>query len=252
MRIAIAALILVFGAILPASAQGFCFKSPGVLVPPRSGEGRQGDRTVYIPNLKFPIAVGPKDNLHAYCNSQVYGIGGNLSKIPGDVNSPKNYQYCWADNYCEARSWAMPMCAKGSGHQGLDCRPNAPKKAVFEALSFANGRVTQVTKNTTVAVRADDGTECRYLHMAPETIKVKRGDRVKAGDVLGKISNIMGGKPNTSIHLHFDCTQVIAHNGKTRRLFIPILASMAHAYAKEWGLDVPVADGKLQKSKHER
>lgn len=220
-----------------ASAQeGFSFRSPGILVPSNSGQGRMGDRYVYLPDLYFPLLVGTANGKHAYCNSQVYGIGG-MHGPAGGVNSLTNYRYPWSDNYCEIRrKWNMPLCSVGTGHQGMDCRPNLPERNVHEAVAFSDGQVIQVTPNTTVVIRSNDGTtDCRYLHLDAGSIRVKRGDRVRAGELIGKVSNIMGGVPNTSIHLHFDCQRTLSVNGVPMKVFVPIYTSMVLAYHRAWG-----------------
>ncbi|WP_352849599.1 M23 family metallopeptidase [Mesorhizobium sp. M0199] len=129
----------------------------------------------------------------------------------------------------------------------MDCRPDAPVRGQYEAVAFADGIVTQVTSNTTVVVSGPNGTVCRYLHLAGDSIKVKRGDGVKAGQtVIGKVSSVMGGNPHgTSIHLHFDCSQVVSIGGAPRRVYIPIYTSMVAAYARALGISVSVTGGKL-------
>ena len=45
----------------------------------------------------------------------------------------------------------------------------------------------------------------------------------------------MGGVPNTSVHLHFDCQQALSLNGAPMKVFIPIYTSMVLAYHRAWG-----------------
>ena len=110
-------------------ADDFSYNPPGSLVP-GSGEGRV-DEKVYAPAMRFPIEEGP-----AFANSQVWGIGG--SEGPGGSQcSEGNFSYPWSDNYCETRSWDMPLCPSGIGHQGQDIRAATCDKNVHWASSAA-------------------------------------------------------------------------------------------------------------------
>ncbi|WP_292506571.1 peptidoglycan DD-metalloendopeptidase family protein [Mesorhizobium sp.] len=254
-KIIIIAACLLFAAFstIAKADEDFCFNSPGILIPAKSGKGRVGDRRVYLPDMVFPIAVGGKNGLHAYCNSQVYGVGGSSSGKPGNVNSLQNYKMCWADDFCETRTWNMPFCGAGRGHQGVDCRPDQPTKtAMYEAVAFADATVVQVTTNTTVSLRTKDGTECRYLHLDQSSIRVRRGDQLRAGTTLGKVWNTMGGIPNTSIHLHFDCSKVVLIKGVPQRVFVPVYTSLIAAYGRAWNLSIPVKGGDLVDTDFER
>ena len=98
-----------------------------------------------------------------------------------------------------------------------------------------DGIVESVTSNTTVTIRftANNATSCRYLHLSP--VLVSKGDKVKKGEtVIGKVSNIMGGRPNTSIHLHFDCKTT--HPDLGIKVHIPIYTSLVAAYRRAWNL----------------
>lgn len=256
--ISLASLCCIPGVALAAEDE-FCFGSPGVLDPLDKAVGRLGDRFVYVPDMVFPLVLvdesgaGPGD---AFLNSQIFGVGGAFGDSPNkNVNSADNYVYCWEDTYCEGkRSWNMPLCPSGIGHQGNDIRPNSPKNKHFEAVAFADGEVTLVTNNTTVQIRADDGTSCRYLHLEQDSIKLNTGDRVSAGKtVIGRVSNIMGGKPNTSIHLHFDCEQRVKIGTKIRRMFVPVYTSLLAAFSRAKSLGLEVESGRLkQGNKAER
>jgi murein DD-endopeptidase MepM/ murein hydrolase activator NlpD len=192
-----------------------------------SGAGRN-DRTIYLPDILFPLAVGPENaSLQAYANSQIHAVASPQS-------NPKNFAYPWRDTYCEERQWSMPLCPGKTGHQGVDIRASGPENKTFVAVAMDDAIVTSITKNTTVILRAKDYS-CRYLHMDFDSIQaagVQVGKQVKRGQPIGKVSNIMGQTPSTSIHLHFDCHKVI--NGTN--VHLPVYSSLVHAYRKAWGL----------------
>jgi len=95
------------------AALGFTYHPPGQLVP-GSGQGL-ATATVHAPGIRFPIESAP-----AYLNSQVWGAGGMHGPGGGQCAS-SNYSYPWRDNYCETRSWSMPLCPSGTGIRGRIC-----------------------------------------------------------------------------------------------------------------------------------
>lgn len=216
----------------------FVYTKPGVLQ--ASGSVGSVDRTVYFDFKSFPIEVGPDHGfLKAFIGSQLQDFTG-LSP-----NSPGHYKrHRFHDNFCEPRRWKMPLCGSAKGHQGVDIRPNSPKKNQYYAVSVDDGVVTKVTKNTTVEVRYPNYS-CRYLHLDGRSISavgIVKNSKVKAGQRLGKVSNIMGGKPATSIHLHFDCRKNHPSYGS---IHFPVYTSLVAAYRRAWAIDDGVQDGKL-------
>jgi len=241
--IAILCAFLLGSVISCTSAQAlsaFCFYSPGTLNKLDTARG-DVDRTVFLADIAFPLKVGPQaSNLEAHLNSQIFGYGGQYGP-GGSLSDPRNYQGCWQDTFCEGkRTWPMPLCPLKKGHQGDDIRPSGPEENKYEAVAFRDGTVRLVTKNTTLILAADDGTECRYLHMDPDSIPVGIvGKRVQKGvTVLGRVSNWMGGvHRGTSTHLHFDCSQTLPlGSGKAGNVHIPIYPSLIVAYANDWQL----------------
>lgn len=217
----------------PAAAQvAFKYIKPGKVA---SGHGRESDRTIYFPNILFPLKVGPANGgTEAFANSQVY------SQVkPAD--SPKNYVYPWQDTYCEKRTWKMPLCPGNVGHQGDDIRPPSPKDKFWEAVAIDGGVVTSLTAFTTLEIRVAERNGqspyyCRYLHMDYDSIVAARlhvGSTVKRGQVVGRVSNVMDYKPkDTDIHLHFDCHK--SFGGAMTHM--PVYTSLIEAYRRLWSL----------------
>ncbi len=189
----------------PAKPQ-FAYYPPGNVLDKDKGRGRSNDRFVYLPNIIFPLKLG--DGRYPHMNSQIWGYGGGgwggKGAAGGSESDRRNFDPMQQrDNYCEVRGWAMPLCPAGAGHQGQDIRPPTFKDNAWEAVAVVDGTITNVTKNTTVQLKAKDGTDYYYLHMHPSSIVVKAGQSVKQGQVLGKVSKYMNGSPSTSLHLHF-------------------------------------------------
>jgi murein DD-endopeptidase MepM/ murein hydrolase activator NlpD len=225
---------------------GFAYHPPGALLPQDKGRGRVGDRRVYAPKMIFPVKLQPggerAPGKHAFMNSQIWNFGGwGYGKVKGPGGSEctaSNFDpLLQRDNFCEVRGWDMPMCPSGQGHQGQDIRPPSCADNTWEVVAVVDGIITSVTRSTQVELKGDDGTLYEYLHMHPSSIKVQRGQRVKQGQSLGKISNYMGGKPATTRHLHFNIEQTITIDGDTDRVYVPPYTSLIAAYRRSKGLD---------------
>jgi len=200
----------------------------GELVP-GSGSGT-ADETVYAPGMRFPIESAP-----AYPNSQVWGHGGS-SGPGGSQCDVENYSYPWHDNYCETRSWDMPLCPAGVGHQGQDMRPSTCENGVHPFVASEAGSITNIGSYS-VYLTAADGTRFDYLH--GNSIAVSEGQDVAKGDRLGNVSNAFGGTP-TTIHLHFNISQDVAGVGF---VYVSPYMSLVRSYEELTGLGNEVPAG---------
>lgn len=213
-HVLVSALFVMLAFAPSASAEDFTHLPPGDLIP-GSGTGRV-DEKLYAPELLFPIEG------KAYANSQVYMTGG-LYGPSGDQCSVVNFSYPWRDNYCEERSWDMPLCPAGTGHQGQDIRAASCEKSLHVARAAIDGTITSIGSYS-VYLTAADGTRYDYLHM--DNVQVSVGQKVKSGAELGRVSNNFGGT-STSVHLHFNIKQNIASLGS---VYVPPYLSLVKAY----------------------
>jgi len=202
---------------VPASIDAFEYKPPGQLTP-GSGTGR-ADNTVYVQNMRYPI-----ENAPSYPNSQVWGRGGSQGGGGGQCDA-QNYSYPWWDNYCESRSWDMPLCPSGKGHQGQDIRPATCENKKHWAVAAEAGTITSIGTYSVYLTTAS-GTLHRYLHMDPATLAVSRNQTVTKGQRLGLVSNAFGGTP-TTIHLHYDIMLNVTGVG---RVYVPPYMSLVRSY----------------------
>ncbi len=213
--LALALGLVVLGLATAARADDFTFLPPGDLAA-GSGQGRV-DQTVYAPDIRFPIEQGA-----AFANSQVWGHGGNSG--PGGSQCDKeNFSYPWRDNFCETRSWNMPLCPAGQGHQGQDVRAADCVKLKHWAAAVTDGTITSIGSYTVYLTDAN-GTRFDYLHM--ENVQVKVGQKVKRGDHVGMVSNNFG-TSSTTVHLHFNIQQNVKNVGV---VFVPPYLSLVKAY----------------------
>lgn len=227
----------------------FAYHPPGKLHASDLRTGRADDRRVYLPDMAFPIDLS--GGQHPHMNSQIFGYGGGGwggKGAPGGTEcDTRNYDpFTQRDNFCEVRSWPMPFCPSGSGHQGQDIRPPTCANRKWMAVAAADGVITYVSSYTTVRLKANDGTTYYYLHLHPTGMRVKQGQRVEKGDPIGYLSNIMGGKRGTTIHLHFAARQTVEVNGTTQSVYLPVYTSLIAALRRAKGLGPSIdSDGNL-------
>ncbi|MCO4763045.1 MAG: M23 family metallopeptidase [Myxococcales bacterium] len=216
---------LTLGLVLPSasgSAAPFTYKPHGQLIG-NSGTGLKSTKD-YVPGMRFPIEKAP-----AYANSQVYMAGG--SKGPGGGQcAAMNYSYPWWDNYCEYRSWKMPLCPSGKGHQGQDIRPGSCKFNTHWVVAVEDGTITSIGTYS-VYQKSITGVTHRYLHMKMNALKVYKGQKVKKGQRLGLVDNDFGGTA-TTLHLHYDRKAYVAGVGT---VYLPTYASLVNSYKKLLG-----------------
>lgn len=202
-RILTVAAVLIPSSISSAALAGepFEYEPVGALLD-GSGQGAT-DEVVYAPGMRFPMEEGP-----AFANSQVYMYGGYLGPAGGQCDV-ENYSYPWRDNYCEIRSWDMPLCPSGEGHQGQDIRPGTCDDGVHWNVSTVDGTITNIGSYS-VYVTAADGTRYDFLHGSGNV--VSSGQSVARGERLNNVSNEFGGT-STTIHTHFNIKQDVAGIG---------------------------------------
>ena len=216
---------------VPTIAPVFEYMPPGDLEP-NSGYGSE-DPTIYVPDMVFPIKSAP-----AFPQSQVYRYGGGIGG--GDQCDERNFEIAWRDNFCEnrTRSTTSPYCPSQGVHVGQDIRVGTPQGCMaerrllpeermrYEVVAAEDGYISNIGRYT-VNVRAG-GRIYRYMHMNMAALQVTLGQEVKAGDVLGYVSNDFGGTP-TTLHLHFEIKHNTAEHGWT---WAPPYTSLVKAYER--------------------
>ncbi|MBY0421203.1 MAG: M23 family metallopeptidase [Parvularculaceae bacterium] len=165
------------------------------------------DATIYDDKITFPAEDA------VFINSQVYGAGGSQAAVNGLGASqcdPVNYNYPWRENFCEKRGKNQYFCAQG-GHTGVDIRPATCKKSQHWVIAPEKGVIYSIGSYG-VRLMADDGTWWQFLHM--DSIAVAEGQKVEAGQRLGKFSNVFfdsqGKAVPTTIHMHLDMKESYA------------------------------------------
>ena len=105
-------------------------------------------------------------------------------------------------------------------HKGIDL---VGKNGLDYIIAIDEGVVTiskySLSAGYYVQIKHNNGYTTRYLHMKKGSLKVKKGDKVTKGQVLGYMGNTGNSR---GAHLHFD-----VHNGKSYVDPIPFLQGIA-------------------------
>jgi len=213
----------------------FEYYAPGDLLP-GSGFGRT-DYTIYAPDMVFPIKSAP-----TYLNSQVYRPGGGVG---GDQCDISNYSMPWRDNFCETRTSnrTTPLCSINKVHQGQDLRTGTAteclqmraqtprERGLHEAVATEDGIIQYIGSYSLQLRGADTGFVYHYVHLNMRRLQVTEMQTVKAGDVIGVVSNDFGGTP-TTYHLHFEIKAPVEGQGIVH---VPPYMSLVSAYERREG-----------------
>ncbi len=106
-------------------------------------------------------------------------------------------------------------------HKGVDVVPNSTSEtpnvfAYDEGTVIATGNVASLNESTGtagmgtfVAIKHTNGLVTRYQHLKASTLKVKKGDKVKRGQVIAVYGRPATGNAKSGCHLHFDLSAPI-------------------------------------------
>lgn len=228
----------------PALGDDFKYHAPGTLTTPAAGQGFTG-RLIYAPDILFPVKLG--DSEKSVINSQVYSPGG-MNGGPGGQCAAVNYNMPWSDVFCEKRTWSVPLCPTGKGHQGVDIRPATCGNVTSTVVAVEGGTIIDTDADVSmIKLRGDSGRVYRYLHLDPPSFLVSPRDRVNKGDPLGKISNLMNGAHETTWHLHFDIQARVTSASGAAVVFVPPYSSLVAAYRRLKGIPPTDSNGMLNK-----
>jgi murein DD-endopeptidase MepM/ murein hydrolase activator NlpD len=188
-----------------ASAQTstmFSVNPPGNI---KDGDGiGSHDYTLYAPDIRFPIDA---TKTIATLNSQLHNPGGMFGG-GGSQCVASNFSEVWWDTYCERRSGtnrASLKCERRDIHQGVDIRGGtvqtcreleSGKRDNVPVVAVSDGVIDRIGTYAVdlTDLKANRGFY-RYLHLHMQTLQVRRGDHVKAGQLIGYMFNDFGGVP---------------------------------------------------------
>lgn len=139
----------------------------------------------------------------------------NNSK-PVDNNEPVNTEpvsfyspllsYTIAKDYNDTNLVYNSTLKQWEAHKGI-CFTASENSSVFACLDGVVEDVYTNHLNGTVVVLKHDNNLKTYYSSLAEDVKVKVGDNVKRGSVIGQVSNSGANELNLGNHLHFEVTE---------------------------------------------
>ena len=182
-------------------------------------DGQEVERHLQIPIMdELPVVLGPPlqgNNWAAWNNTDSSPHSRNIEEFDGVVRIPLRFAIDWLrlgpdgleysgdfDNNADHHAYGADLLAVADGtiEAVTDGVPeNVPGK-----------RPTSITLDTRggnlVILDIGDGRYVTYAHLIPGSLTVGVGDRVKRGDVLGKLGN--SGNSDAP-HLHFHVSEIV-------------------------------------------
>lgn len=121
-----------------------------------------------------------------------------------DVTGRETWSY--ENGYGEGRSYGGAR-----KHEGIDIMSSTSRRGYFAIQSVSDGTVEQIgwleLGGYRIGIRSTSGLYYYYAHMDSYAAGLKKGDRVKAGQLLGYMGDSGYGEEGTkgkfAVHLHF-------------------------------------------------
>ena len=199
-----AGLILAQGAIVVASGSTSLASSPTAAPRGELGEGGGGQAPDEVPSVSDPALDGSAGIALIASIESVRSLASQAASSDEPPNKqakpglPWSYPVRWGTPI--TGGFGAPGPEWPGGHAGIDFNGETGDP-IFAAT---DGRVNYAEFNyggygNLIMILRNDGTETRYAHLSK--ILVKNGERVKAGDLIGR----MGSTGDSSgSHLHFE------------------------------------------------
>lgn len=121
-----------------------------------------------------------------------------------DISDDKKVRY--------ENSWLAERLYGGKrGHEGCDIMAEYNKRGVYPIVSVSNGIVENIgwldKGGYRIGIRSENGAYFYYAHLSDYAKKFNKGDRVKAGEIIGYMGDSGYGNEGTvgkfDVHLHF-------------------------------------------------
>lgn len=167
------------------------------------------EKSFYAQNLVF-------QEMQKECtNQEIRKMLDDLECFP--VAQEKRMQY--ENGYGDDRSYGGKR-----KHEGIDIIPDKEKDNYYAVQAASDGVVEQIgwlkLGGYRVGIRSKNGFYYYYAHLASYAEGIKKGRKVKAGDIIGYMGNTGYGKEGTKgkfmIHLHFGIYRQV--DGKEKSL----------------------------------
>lgn len=153
-----------------------------------------GVMLVVISTIIIVFANKPKENVTKPTNT-----------TPVSFYSPL-LSYTIAKDYNDKNLVYNTTLKQWEAHKGI-CFSASENSEVFACLDGTVADVYTNHLNGTVVVLSHDNNLKTYYYSLDENVSVKKGDKVKRGSVIGKVSSSAFNELNLGSHLHFEVTE---------------------------------------------
>lgn len=153
-----------------------------------------GVMLVVISTIIVVFANKPKENVTNPTNT-----------TPVSFYSPL-LSYTIAKDYNDKNLVYNTTLKQWEAHKGI-CFSASENSEVFACLDGTVADVYTNHLNGTVVVLSHDNNLKTHYSSLDENVSVKKGDKVKRGSVIGKVSSTASNELNLGSHLHFEVTE---------------------------------------------
>lgn len=169
----------------------------------KNSKGDGGDSLVQAPSSDDQNAGNiNSDNGNNSTNNNENNGSQNVDVVPSVIGSPLNTLEV-IKAYTDTSLVYNATMKHWSTHQGIDYKANVGD----EVKAVLDGEVISITtttlRGTTVKIKHQGGITSSYSLLSPD-VKVKVGDTVKQGDVIGVIGTEGVFETSDGPHLHFE------------------------------------------------
>jgi hypothetical protein len=184
------------------------------------GDSQEVERRLEIPIMdEAPLVLGPPlsgGNWGAFNTTDSSPHSRNIEQFDGDPRIPLRFAIDWvllgpdggeysgdSDNNADHHGYGADLLAVADGTieavtDGVPENVPGETRAVPITLDTRGGNL--------VILDIGDGRYVTYAHLIPGSLTVRVGDRVKRGDVLGKLGNSGN---SSGPHLHFHVSEIV-------------------------------------------
>lgn len=140
-----------------------------------------------------------------FANKPTENVTNPTNTTPVNFYSPL-LSYTIAKDYNDKNLVYNTTLKQWEAHKGI-CFSASENSEVFACLDGTVADVYTNHLNGTVVVLSHDNNLKTYYSSLDENVSVKKGDKVKRGSVIGKVSSTASNELNLGSHLHFEVTE---------------------------------------------
>ena len=148
-----------------------------------------------------------RDNMRQECTgSEIYDLLKEIKCFPVQETAKGKSPWYYDNGYGAERSYGGKR-----SHQGIDIMSEKNKRGCLNIRSVSDGVVEQIgwleLGGYRIGIRSESGFYYYYAHMNAYAEGMRKGKKVRAGEILGTMGDTGYGKEGTkgkfAVHLHF-------------------------------------------------